>query len=634
MIDTARAFARAVLARQILTGLGCHAAIALFAPNLLVLDWPMTISVLVLGLELAIVALLISTLVAILRLRRNQAIFGASTIPVQPIGAQQIRNLVALPSALTFRFFAVCATVHAFGLIPGVRPEKLDQGRAISLLILSITIIGASSLIHYVLIRAATIRVLDLAPVDPITSLLESQEFHQIPRRKLLQKFLIAVVAPVALVGVGAVLITHAHMRTLLEQSRKNTALLLARIALDPGASPGKKDVTEDAVAAAAQYGFLARITGPRLEGDPSFTRETDGELLLSIPLEAGQADVRFTADLDPAITKEGATIALAFGLLAAILGALIGRALSDDLKLATFRVRLLGTDSVLRGGTEIARPARFRLVANLGRAIEVLAERFRIFAGAQERALDAQEAAQRMRGLLFASVSHDLKSPLNAVLGFTELVGREELTSTQRESLALIENRGRELLGLIESILDTARVEAGQLTLLPRPVEVAQLATEAVRRARELAADSHQEVVVEVAEGLPPVPVDPVYAARAIALVIGHAIRTASADPKGHSVRVRATRPSGPEQGVRIDVELGSRNSTPAEIEALFARRATSRGRSLTLGLSLARSIVELHGGSVTVEGTSDGAPIVQCFLPLAVPGRRPRLSSKPALG
>jgi signal transduction histidine kinase len=634
MTNAARTFYRDVIVRQLLTGFGGHAAIALFAPTLLVLDPVTTNSVQVLGLELAALALVLTTLVSMFRLRKHRSGINASTMNMPPIGAPEIRSLVGLPSALTFRIFLVYSVVHACGLVPPVRPEKLDQGRAISLFVLSITILGASSLIHYILIRSSTVRVLDAGPIEPVTNLLDSLELHQIPRRRLLQKFLLAVVAPVALVGVGAVLITHAHMRTLLEQSRKATAALVARIALDPGATHGKKDVIEDAVAAAAEYRFLGRITGPRREGESSFTRETDGELLLNLPLEGGQADVRFTADLDPTIITEGVVIALAFCLLAALMGAFVGRSLSEDLLLSTHRVRLLGTESVLRGETRIARPARFTLVANLGRAIEVLAERFRIFAGAQERALEVQEAAQRMRGLLFASVSHDLKSPLNAILGFAELVGREELTTSQRESLALIENRGRELLGLIESILDTARVEAGQLTLLPRPVAVAQLATEAVRRARDLAPDAHHEVIVEVAEGLPEVPIDPAYAARAFALVIGHAMRAALADPAAREVRVRATRPAGPEAGVRIDVELGGRNTTPAEIEALFARRATSRGRSLTLGLSLARSIIELHGGSVTVDGTPDGVPVVQCWLPLAIPGRRPRLSSKPALG
>src|SRR5205814_7711666 len=115
-------------------------------------------------------------------------------------------------------------------------------------------------------------------------------------------------------------------------------------------------------------------------------------------------------------------------------------------------RVRMLGTEVVLRGSMEIARPARFEVVARLGRAIEVLAERFRVFAAAHERALEARETAQRMRGLLFASVSHDLKSPLNAILGFAEIVGREPLSPAQKESLLLIETRGRELLALIET--------------------------------------------------------------------------------------------------------------------------------------------------------------------------------------
>jgi len=634
MRDVARTFARTLLWRQLLTGVATYTAIGLLSPNLIVLDWTMTKELLGIGTQLSLVALVGCALASLLRLRRHRELLRSLSAGSQPVRPQEISELAALPSAIAMRYFIICVIVGLVGLLPGVRPDKLDQGRAVSLLILAITIVGAASLIQYVLIRAATVRVLELGPIEPIATLLESQELHQIPRHRLLQKFLLAVVTPVALVGVGTVLITHAHLRTLTEQSRKNTALLLARIALDPGPGQAKADAREDAIAAAAQNGFLARITGPRREGETTFSREADGELVLSVPVDDGQADVRFSADLDPSVTTGGTVIALSFGLLAALFGVLIGRGLSADLLLATHRVRLRGTDSVLRGATQIARPARFHLVARLGRAIEVLAERFRIFAGAQERALEAQEAAQRMRGLLFASVSHDLKSPLNAILGFAELLSREELMTNQRESLALIRNRGRELLALIESILDTARVEAGQLTLMPRGTDVASLATEAVRRARELAVDAQHEVIIEVAEGLPEVPTDPAYITRAIAVIIAHGIRTAAGDPTSRGVRVRAMIAADVGPFVRIDVELGTRNTTPAELEALFARRATSRGRGLTLGLSLARSIIELHGGTVKVEGTPDGAPFVQCFLPLVIPGKRPRLSSKPALG
>src|SRR5690242_6751518 len=123
MRDAARGFYRDVIVRQLLTGLAGHAAIALLAPTLLVLDRGTTNSVLVLGLELAALALVISTLVAMLRLRVHRSVVNISAMNTPPIGAKEIRSLVGLPSALTFRFFSVCLIVHACGLVPFVRPE-------------------------------------------------------------------------------------------------------------------------------------------------------------------------------------------------------------------------------------------------------------------------------------------------------------------------------------------------------------------------------------------------------------------------------------------------------------------------------------------------------------------------------
>jgi signal transduction histidine kinase len=295
--------------------------------------------------------------------------------------------------------------------------------------------------------------------------------------------------------------------------------------------------------------------------------------------------------------------------------------------------VRLLGTESVLRGATQIARPARFADVARLGLAIEDLAERFRVFAAAQERALEAREAAQRMRGLLFASVSHDLKSPLNSILGFAELVAQEDLTAAQRESLGLIATRGRELLGLIETILDAARVEAGQLTLEPQPTDVSEIVSGAIRKARELASDVRGDIAVEVGAGLPCIWVDRAYATRAIAVILAHALRTGAADPSARLVRLTAAADDPFGDRVRFDVEYGSRDVPPEELEALFGRQTTARGRGLTLGLSHARSVVELHGGSLDLSGAPDGRPVCHACFPRMPPHGRPRLSSIPTL-
>jgi signal transduction histidine kinase len=119
----------------------------------------------------------------------------------------------------------------------------------------------------------------------------------------------------------------------------------------------------------------------------------------------------------------------------------------------------------------------------------------------------------------------------------------------------------------------------------------------------------------------------------RALAVVVAHALRAADADVSSASrpVRVRATLEETVEGSdssvaggrIRIDVEHGSREVTPSELEALFARQSTSRGRGLTLGLSLARSVIELHGGNVLVDRAPDGAAIARCGIPLVVQAR-----------
>jgi signal transduction histidine kinase len=635
MTDPVLRFGRRILARQALVGVAAFVVVGIFAPRLLMLEGDVAAGVLSVGATLATLAVAACTALSLVSLRRHGPLLRALAGGETDIDLGALRRLADLPSVLSMRFFALTTAISALVLLPGVRPAMLDDGRAVSLLILAITILGGAALPHYVLTRQATIEVLEICPLEPLHALLESLDLLRAPWKRITRRLLLAVVAPVALLGAGAVLVTHAHIRTFVEQSRRTTALLVARSALEP--APGAIGVAgrASAVTAAGELGFIVRFEPQNAtDREPEFSRDPDGQLVVTAPLDEGQAVLRFSADLDPLTVSGGAAVGLLAVLLAGALGAFFGRVLADDLWHATRRVRLVGTESVLRGSTQIARPARFAVVAELGRAIEELTARFRVFAAAQERALDARAAHQRMRGLLFASVSHDLKSPLNAILGFAELVGQGDLTQAQRESLELIARRGRELLGLIETILDAARVEAGQLNLHVRPTQVGRLVTEATRKARELAGDADAPVVVEVSGGLPSVPGDPAYATRALAVIVAHGIRTSAMDPGSPPTVVRATLPARPGDRVCIDVEFGSREVTRDELEMLFARQATGRGRGLTLGLSLARSVIELHGGTVEVEGQRDGGALCRVWFPLVAPRYRPQLSSFPTLG
>jgi signal transduction histidine kinase len=308
---------------------------------------------------------------------------------------------------------------------------------------------------------------------------------------------------------------------------------------------------------------------------------------------------MRFNGSSVAALGVRPFLLALLAVFIAALLGFLLGNSLTNDLYHATRRVRLLGTEAVMSGSTALMRPARFTIVAELGKAIEDLAARFRVFAKAQEDAIFAREAATRMRGLFFAAVSHDLKSPLNAVLGFTELVRADRLTDGQIESLDVIQSRAQELLALIETILDAARVEAGQLSLVYDEVNFPELYSLALEKARQLSSDYALHIWDDIAPDIPPILADRLRISRALATFIAYSVRAT----QGGKMWVRAEMED--DRRVRVDVDVPSHLHSPKQLEDMISpgHNAEAREhRGMALGLRLARGLVELHGGSVRI--------------------------------
>jgi len=293
--------------------------------------------------------------------------------------------------------------------------------------------------------------------------------------------------------------------------------------------------------------------------------------------------------------------------------GLALARLLSRDLRMANHGVRMLGTDAALEG-TRVMKPARFRAVADLGKAIELLASRFRLFAQAQDHSISARESATRARGRFFASVSHDLKSPLNAILGFTEITRRDPLTrAAQKESLDMILHRGRELLGLIETILDAARVEARQLHLDIKDEKIEDLLDEALDKARDLSPDCDILTRFDIAPDVPEIPVDRLRFSQALATFLGHARRTSERGSLRVLVQAepRSERPSLRRRKVSLFIEIPSSRFSAQDLQGMLdPEKHPGQHRGLSLALRLAKSVVELHGGSVTVTGRTVSEP------------------------
>jgi signal transduction histidine kinase len=624
--ELGRAFARRVTLRQALVGVVAFMIVGLLAPWSLMLESDRLAQVWAACLQAGGIGVVIIVLLSQLSMRRARRVIESLALEPEKVEPAEVGALVGLPFALTAIFVLVGSAAALAMAVGPMRPERFDDARAIGLCLLTITIVCAAAVAHYVAIRDATIRSIELAPLEPITAWLERDALRLAPRARFIRKFLMAMAVPVALSGVGTVLVAHAHLRAFVEDSRHQTALVLTRTALDP--LPGDEESgRDDAVAAAAAHGFSLQHAPREPSDEPvdevaTQTHLESGQQVTRLSLPYGDATVRYSAQLSAEAVMSGVWWAVLAVLVAAALGIAFGWLLADDLQLATQQVTSLGTEAVLSGRASVARPARFEVVAELGGAVEALAERFRVFAAAQERALEAKAASRRMKQLLFASVSHDLKSPLNAILGFAELVRDEPLSPPQQESLALVSGRGRELLALIETFLDAARVEAGQLQLMPAPVEADDLVAEALAKARDLCPVQNLEVRVEMARGIPPVLVDPTHVGRALGVLIAHATEGAGG-ARSRAVRLRGSLPARERYDgdgfMCLDIEHAADANRPSLLEAQLAGKIPkATGRGMVLRLSLARAILELSGGAVVVGRGPHGAAVVTCFLPL----------------
>jgi len=117
------------------------------------------------------------------------------------------------------------------------------------------------------------------------------------------------------------------------------------------------------------------------------------------------------------------------------------------------------------------------------------------------EEARAEAERASRAKSEFLSRMSHELRTPLNAILGFGQVLEFERLEADQRESVGYILKAGRHLLGLIDEVLDIARIEAGRLSLSLEPVQVKQVVDEARSMIRPLAAERNIRLQVEVPE-------------------------------------------------------------------------------------------------------------------------------------
>jgi signal transduction histidine kinase/CheY-like chemotaxis protein len=228
---------------------------------------------------------------------------------------------------------------------------------------------------------------------------------------------------------------------------------------------------------------------------------------------------------------------------------------------------------------------------------------------------------ASEAKSRFLASVSHELRTPMNAILGFTDalLAGVDgPLNDDQRESLGWVQRGGRDLLGLINEILDLSKIEAGRLTLEIEPFALPELLESVVAQHRSLAAQKGIALNWHDAGAPAVVVLDRQRLRQTLVNLIGNAAkftREGQVDVEAGSVGEGAFYVSVRDTGPGID---------PSEQEAIFEEfrqvegDGSGAGTGTGLGLAIARRLSRAMGGDVTVDSVPGKGATFRVLLPV----------------
>jgi signal transduction histidine kinase/CheY-like chemotaxis protein len=214
-----------------------------------------------------------------------------------------------------------------------------------------------------------------------------------------------------------------------------------------------------------------------------------------------------------------------------------------------------------------------------------------------------AAEAANRAKNEFLSRMSHELRTPLNAILGFGQLLEIEDLTEEQRECVEQIGRGGKHLLGLINEVLDIARIEAGRMELSPEPVRVADAFQEVLELVEPLGAQRQIRFRVDLpAADTHCVLADYQKLKQVLLNLLSNAVkynreqgevRLACTEVAGNRLRLTVS-----DTGIGIPQEKLERLFMP--FDRLGAEQTGVEGTGL--GLALSKSLVDVMGGTLTV--------------------------------
>lgn len=232
-------------------------------------------------------------------------------------------------------------------------------------------------------------------------------------------------------------------------------------------------------------------------------------------------------------------------------------------------------------------------------------------------RNLDRQGLV-RERNLFLSMLSHDIKNPVQVILGYADMLCAVPEPDEREEVVERIKQNARRILQLVGDFVEVRRLEAGQLTLAAQPVRVAELVRRVVDNQNALAQAKKIALGLEVDEAVEDAEVrgDPRYLERVFTNLVDNALKYT---PPNGAVQVVLT-PG--DRWVEIQIRDSGPGIPPEELPYVFDKyrrvRRLDRQEGSGLGLFIVRTVVERHGGEVGVESDAGKGSVFRVRLPI----------------